>query len=93
MCDKTGKYFPGVEDLDNWHGKPLGKQSAASLEAVKALIKDSEPHGLTPRPIKYDAPKIVVPTVKLNEPPNYKMGEKVGVCVYILVFVSVRVNE
>lgn len=73
-----GKYFPGVEDLDNWHGKPLGKQSVASLEAVKALIKDIGPHGLTPRPIKYDAPKIVFPTVKLNEPPNYKMGEKIA---------------
>ena len=75
----TGKYFPGVEDLDNWHGKPLGKQSAAALEAVKKLITDNGPHGLSPRPVTDDAPKVVFPKVQLNEPPKYTMGEKVRI--------------
>ena len=73
----AGKYFPGVEDLDNWHGKPLGKQSGPALEAVKALITDNGPHGLSPRPIKDDAPKVTFPKVQLCEPPKHTMGEKV----------------
>ena len=74
----VGKYFPGVEDLDNWHGKPLGDKSAAALKAVKDLITNPGPHGLSPLPVKDDAPRVVFPKVTLNEPPNYTMGEKVG---------------
>ena len=79
VCVCAGKYFPGVEDLDNWHGKPLGKQSAAALEAVKALITDNGPHGLSPRPVKNDAPQVTFPKVQLSEPPNYPMGKEVSV--------------
>lgn len=73
----AGKYFPEVENLDNWHGKPLGKKAQQALEAVKKLITQPGPHGLKPLPIQDDAPKVTFPQVTLNEPPNYKLGDKV----------------
>ena len=82
FVDTPGKYFPGVEDLENWHGKPLGKQSGPALKAVKALITDNGPHGLFPRPVKDDAPKVAFPKVELCEPPKYTMGEKVRRCYF-----------
>ena len=81
----AGKYFPNVEDLDNWHGKPLGKMSGPALEAVKKLITQPGPHGLSPLPIVDDAPKVVFPKVTLSKPPKYEMGQKVGKLVGIFV--------
>ena len=78
LAPSAGKYYPNVEDLDNWHGKPLGKQSAAALEAVGKLITQPGPHGLTPLPFKDDAPKIAFPQVTLSSPPDYEMGKKVS---------------
>ncbi|XP_003383991.1 PREDICTED: transketolase-like protein 2 [Amphimedon queenslandica] len=71
-----GKGFPNVEDLDNWHGKPLGPQADAALEAVRALIKNNGPHGIKPLAFVDDAPKVDLSAVKLSEPPNYKLGDK-----------------
>ena len=76
-----GRGFPEIEDEENWHGKPLGQKAQAALDAVNALIKNPKPHGLSPLPFKDDAPPVVLPQVKLSEPPNYKLGEKVCVCV------------
>lgn len=70
-------YFPEVEDLDNWHGKPLGKKAGLALEAVKKMITQPGPHGLSPLPIQDDAPKVSFPKVTLSEPPKYKIGDKV----------------
>ena len=76
-CFILGKYFPGVEDQENWHGKPLGKQSAAAIAAVKALIRDPNAKAPPPRPINDDAPKVIIPHVKLSSPPDYKLGQTV----------------
>ena len=73
----SGKYFPEVEDLENWHGKPLGKKAGLALEEMKKLITQPGPHGIKPLPIVDDAPKVTLPTVKLSSPPNYTMGDKV----------------
>lgn len=73
-----GKGFPNVEDQENWHGKPLGKNSAAALEAVNKAIVNPGPHGITPQPFVDDCPKVEFPEVKLSEPPNYNKGDKVG---------------
>ena len=48
------------------------------MAAVKALIQNPGPHGLTPLKIVDDAPKVDVPHIALCEPPNYTMGEKVS---------------
>lgn len=73
----TGKGFPGVEDQLDWHGKPLGAKTDEALAAVKALIKNPGPHGIKPPAFADDAPKVDLSAVKLSEPPNYKLGEKV----------------
>ncbi len=73
----TGRGFPGVEDLENWHGKALGAQAEAAIAACNALIVNKGPHGVKPKPIVDDAPNFTLPKVCLNEPPNYKLGEKV----------------
>jgi transketolase len=73
----SGKGFPNVEDLENWHGKPLGAQAEPAIAACKAAIVNPGPHGLTPNPVVDDAPHFTLPQVKLNSPPDYKLGEKV----------------
>lgn len=70
-----GKGFPDIEDKLDWHGKPLGAKAEDSIKAVQALIKNPGPHGIKPIPFTDDAPKVDL-TVKLSEPPNYKLGEK-----------------
>ena len=72
-----GKGFPNVEDQLDWHGKPLGKNSAAALEAVKKEIVNPGPHGIVPEMFVDDCPKVEFPVVKLSEPPKYEMGQKV----------------
>ena len=81
-----------MENLDNWHGKPLSKKSGLALEAVKKLITQPGPHGLTPLSVVDDAPKFSFPKVTLNEPPKYILGDKVCGCVYMCVCVGVGVG-
>jgi len=70
-----GKGFIGIEDEDNWHGKPLGDKA----EAVIAHLKSITGNGPAP-PIP--APTTTVPkvdlTVRLSEPPSYTLGEKIA---------------
>ena len=66
-----------MEDLENWHGKPLGDQSKAAIEACTKAIVNPGPHNLKPHAIVDDAPVVNLPVVKLDTPPNYKLGDKV----------------
>ena len=47
------------------------------MKACEDKIVNKGPHGVSPKPIVDDAPKFDLPTVKLSEPPNYKLGNKV----------------
>lgn len=73
-----GKFFPNIEDLDNWHGKPLGDRAQEVIKHLEGLIVN---HGeLT---IKAQSPTCVAPTVKISNvklatPPAYKLGEEVA---------------
>lgn len=79
-----GRGFPGIEDAENWHGKPLGDKAEESIAACKALIQNSGHHGLKPLPIIDDAPKFDIPKISLSEPPNYKLGDKVSLeCILV----------
>lgn len=69
--------FVGVEDEENFHGKALGQKGKDAVELMKASITSSEPHNLGPQPVTDDAPAVCL-DVKLSEPPNYKIGDKVG---------------
>ncbi|XP_063218302.1 transketolase-like protein 2 isoform X3 [Bacillus rossius redtenbacheri] len=74
-----GKNFPGVEDKENWHGKPLGANSSSTLEYLRTLAKKerkdlnlsiSEPAG--------SVPTVNIANIKLSSPPEYKPDDSVA---------------
>uniref|UniRef100_UPI00358E1FE9 transketolase-like protein 2 isoform X1 n=1 Tax=Myxine glutinosa TaxID=7769 RepID=UPI00358E1FE9 len=72
-----GKGIPGMEDLENWHGKPVPKDR---VEEVKKLIQ-SRIQGvsrLSPKPPTDDSLKRDTVCTSLPEPPAYKVGDKVA---------------
>jgi transketolase len=78
-----GKYFPGVEDVVSFHGKPLGDLAEPALKAVKRLIKTNYTK-LAFEFLPIQAPSFTVSPVditniKLSRPPNYKIGEAVKI--------------
>ncbi|XP_030756093.1 transketolase-like protein 2 [Sitophilus oryzae] len=74
-----GKNFPKIENLDNWHGKPLGAESDRIVAHLKGLIKNPGPLQLHPqKPLKDDAPVVDITNIKLSSPPNYKIGESIA---------------
>ena len=82
----VGRGFPDVEDKLDWHGKPLGPKAEAALKAVRSLIKNPGPHGIKPKPIVNDAPKVDISKIHLSEPPNYKLGDKVCFVITLVLF-------
>lgn len=74
-----GKHFPNIEDLDNWHGKPLGENANSVIEHLKTLIRNPGPVQVTPpSPQKESAKKVNISNVQLATPPAYKLGESVA---------------
>ncbi|XP_043478533.1 transketolase-like protein 2 isoform X2 [Leptopilina heterotoma] len=74
-----GRNFPNIEDLDNWHGKPLGAKANEVIEHLTTLIKNPGPLELHPqKPLVEDAPKIDISNIKLDTPPSYKLGEMIA---------------
>ena len=70
--------FVGVEDLENYHGKALGDKGKAAVEKLKEGLSNDK-HNLGPQPVVDDAPAVDLSpgTIKLSEPPSYKIGDKV----------------
>ena len=83
-CCNTVKIFShyctilDVEDQENWHGKPLGGKADAALAAIRSLISDPGPYKVTRPEVIEDAKYITPEVIKLSEPPNYKLGDKVS---------------
>ncbi|XP_076043912.1 transketolase-like protein 2 isoform X2 [Oratosquilla oratoria] len=74
-----GRGFPGIEDEDNWHGKPLGGKAEDVISAIEARVKNAGPNQLVPeKPLKPDAPAVDISNVELSSPPNYEKGQKVA---------------
>lgn len=74
-----GKNFLEIEDLENWHGKPLGNKAAEVIQHLSGLLKNPGPLGLHPqKPLVDDAPIVDISNVALASPPNYKIGEQVA---------------
>ncbi|XP_067854835.1 transketolase-like [Heptranchias perlo] len=72
-----GKGIEGVEDKENWHGKPIPKDKVEEvIKAIKAGIQKSKK--LTPRQPVENAPTVNIENIKLASPPKYKHGEKVA---------------
>ena len=70
-----GKGFVGIEDMDNWHGKPLGDKASEVIAALRPL---ADLPGPVPSPKPFTPVPAVDLSVHLSEPPNYKLGEKVA---------------
>ncbi|GAB1869270.1 transketolase [Camponotus japonicus] len=74
-----GKYFPEIENLENWHGKPLGNKANEVIQHLNGLIKNPGPPALHPqKPLVDDAPNVDISNITLASPPNYKLGEHVA---------------
>lgn len=74
-----GKFFPNIEDLENWHGKPLGENADAVIKHLQGLIQNQGPLQIAaPKPLKDDAVKVHIANIRLATPPEYKLGEAVA---------------
>ncbi|CAG0882189.1 unnamed protein product [Darwinula stevensoni] len=74
-----GKGIPNVEDKENWHGKPLGDESASAIQAIESLIANKGASTLVPKtPLKEDAAHLHNEKVQLSEPPSYEKGQLVA---------------
>ena len=77
-----GKFFPHIEDLENWHGKPLGDKANEVIKHLEGLMIDASAGApaLTPRSPSTSkvAPVVDITKVKLSSPPAYKLGDQVA---------------
>nr|XP_056712135.1 transketolase-like protein 1 [Euleptes europaea] len=72
-----GRGIPGVEDGDNWHGKPIPKDKADSvINAIQAQIQTNKVVSI--QPPAEDVPQISIVDIKMPSPPAFKIGEKVA---------------
>ncbi|KAJ8301361.1 hypothetical protein KUTeg_020348 [Tegillarca granosa] len=74
-----GKGCPGIEDLENLHGKPLGGQSDAALKAINDKVVNKGPHGLKPQRPSIQVPPNDISNIKLSEPPSYQIGQQLPI--------------
>lgn len=74
-----GKHFPNIEDLENWHGKPLGSEADRVVQHLTSLIKNKGPLQVHPqKPLSDDAPVVNISNIKLASPPSYKPGDMIA---------------
>lgn len=72
-----GRGFPGIEDLDNWHGKALGAEGEKIIKVLQSQIKNNTVT-LKPKPPTAETPKVHIGDITLSSPPSYKPGEQVA---------------
>uniref|UniRef100_A0A8C5QXC8 transketolase n=1 Tax=Leptobrachium leishanense TaxID=445787 RepID=A0A8C5QXC8_9ANUR len=71
-----GKGIAGVENEDNWHGKPMPKDKVESIiKEIQNQIQTNKK--LSPQPPVEDAPEISISDIKMQSP-NYKIGDKIA---------------
>ncbi|KAK6466657.1 transketolase-like protein 2 [Huso huso] len=72
-----GKGIQGVEDQDNWHGKPIPKDKVdAILADLQGQIQTNKL--LCPEQPVEDSPKVDISSMCMPCPPAYKIGEKMA---------------
>ncbi|XP_073993859.1 transketolase-like protein 2 isoform X2 [Rhodnius prolixus] len=72
-----GKDFVGIEDQENWHGKPLGDKSPEVLKHLRSLIKNGDIK-FTPSDMTMDADPVDITKIHLSSPPCYKKTDSVA---------------
>ncbi|CAK6444493.1 unnamed protein product [Pipistrellus nathusii] len=72
-----GRGIPSVEDIENWHGKPMPTERAdAIIKLIESQIETNMQ--LTPKfPIE-DSPQINTTEVQMTSLPIYEVGDKVA---------------
>ncbi|XP_075218081.1 transketolase-like [Lycorma delicatula] len=74
-----GKNFPGIQDMNDWHGKPLGVKSQTVIEHLESLIKNKGKIQVHPeKGLVDDAPPVNISNIKLDSPPDYKPEDLVA---------------
>jgi len=73
-----GKFFPEIEDVENWHGKPLGTSAESVIQHLQTLIKNKGALTLQVPAPKNDAPVVSISNIQLATPPAYKLGEEIA---------------
>lgn len=73
-----GNGIPGIEDKDNWHGKPLGDKAEDAINSILKHITNNGKPKLSPQPPKNDASPVGTSRISLSGPPSYTVGEKVA---------------
>ncbi|XP_006265437.3 transketolase [Alligator mississippiensis] len=72
-----GRGISGIEDKENWHGKPLPKNMAEQIiQELEDKIQIKKK--LSPALPEEDVPIINIKNVKMPSPPSYKVGEKMA---------------
>lgn len=72
-----GRGIPNIEDAENWHGKPMPKESADGIvKLIESQIQTSK--RLTPKPPVEDSPLISISNIEMTSAPAYKLGDKVA---------------
>ncbi|XP_075431013.1 transketolase [Ascaphus truei] len=72
-----GKGITGVEDKENWHGKPLPKDMAEqTIKEIESKINNKKK--MSPTLPEEDAPLVNIKNIKMQSPPNFKLGEKIA---------------
>lgn len=73
-----GKGIVGIEDQDNWHGKPLGNKTEESVQAISRCIVNPGPHGISaPVPTNH-LTQVDISNIRLSKPPSYELGQKLA---------------
>lgn len=72
-----GNGIEGIEDMDNWHGKPVPHEKIA---AIKARLHGSPKGKLVAQKPIDDAPTLDfhIGSIKMSKPPQYNKGDKVA---------------
>ncbi|KAI1890844.1 hypothetical protein AGOR_G00157790 [Albula goreensis] len=72
-----GKGLNGIENEDNWHGKPIPKDRVDSLLAeLQAQMQTNKP--LSPEQPNEDAAEADLSPISLPSPPQYAIGDKMA---------------
>ncbi|CAH6787004.1 Tktl2 [Phodopus roborovskii] len=72
-----GRGIPNIEDAENWHGKPIPKDSADRIvKLIESQIQTNR--NLTPKSPVEDSPQISIPDIKMTSLPAYKLDDKVA---------------
>ncbi|KAM6977046.1 transketolase-like protein 2 [Aplochiton taeniatus] len=73
-----GKGLKDIEDMDNWHGKPIPKDRVDELLKVLTSLIQVPNKTLTPEMPNEDTAPVDSSPIRLPAPPAYKLGDKMA---------------